>query len=659
LPLARLTSEEVGEILRSGLQRAAVDDALVAFVMNHTEGNGFLIMQLLGAMIEEGVFTHTPTGWRWTIPSSLRLPKGMTDLVARRLNRLRPETLKVLGVAASVGRRFTLDFVAEVLRIPLDAVLDAVDDALATSVLEPPADEQDESYQFAHALLVDAVLRTVNVPRRRAVNERIGDLLHERTPSAFSVIASHYTKGGNRAKAYRSCRRAATEALGLYALDEARGLLDLALAAAADDSDRMEVHEEMARVAEMSGRWADVEEACDTLLESAGVLASPSRAILATLRRLQARVRLGLGVQDAEGECRQLLTRAEVSGGLGEIVQTRSLLVQLLARKGAMDDALAMAAETERIAQEACDEPLIADAMFRRAITLNAADPVAAANVLDALIDRVAVRGDRVMQARAHLALGVARSRSDDDAAGARAFRTALALAQDAQALDVAANASMNLGVIELRYGAFESAHAALGEALRLYTTLRNNANKLVAIYNLANVARERGNMEDAAQLYLDTVHLASDLGADDVLIGAHAGAGLTALRRGDSAAAATALGEARRVLGERNDWWFQGRELLESLAIRMLVAEGHAGAAMERFDVAVVRLEAAERYAVAWFVADCGGHLIEHAPSITPLIDRLSASATANQFAPVAARFTALRDMTDRQARLEGEARS
>ncbi|MEO8619445.1 MAG: HD domain-containing phosphohydrolase [bacterium] len=655
LLLARLTADEISEILEAAMQHPFADPALLDFVLRHTEGNAFLVMQLLGAMIEEGVFALGPTGWQWTQPTTVRLPKGMVDLVARRLNRLQPDTMKVLAYAAAFGRRFSLEFVAAAGRIPFDTVLDAVDDALAASVIEPPADSRDDHYQFAHALLVDAVLRGLNAPRRRAAHERIGDLLSEKTPAAINAIASQYAKCGNQAKAYRSCRLAAGEALKLYALEEARSLLELALGAAASDTERVDVHEDQVRVAELSGRWADVEQVCDTLLASPTITGTPGRELSARLRRLQAKMRLGLGVQDAELECRDLVERARGSCALGDIVQTRSLLVQLLARKGEMDEAISIAEESQHLAEEAGDEGLVADAMYRRAITVNVANPADAVGVLEELIKRVQRRGDRVMEARARLTLGVARSRTEGDTAAASEFRIALSLAQDAQALDVAANASMNLGVIEVRYGAFERAQAALREAMRLYTTLRNNANRLVAIYNLGNVERERGSTVEAARLYAETVLLARELGADDIIIGACAGEGLCAMRLSENAQAATSLAQATQVLGDRADWWFQGRELLESLAVRVLMSKGQHAEGIARFRDAVPRLEAMESYAVAWFVADCGAAVIQHEPSFATLINRLGATATAHQFIPIAARFTALRDMVERPSRSTG----
>ena len=650
LRLDRLTVAEVREWLQGVLHRSDLGEDLLDFVLRHTEGNAFLLVQLMRTMAEENVFHHTGSAWEWTIPSALALPAGMTDLVGRRLSRLPPDALRVLVTAAALGRTFALPLLTEASGASADIVLDAVDAALASSVLEPARDQDDDTYQFAHALLVDAVLKSVSPARRRLTHERIAGILVSRTPDAVDRIASHYANSSNSEQAYLWCRRAASRAMALYALDEAAEFLQHALSHATTDEGRAAVHDDLARAAEHSGRWADVERSCDAILAMASYAADPALALPIELRRLQARVRLGQGAQDTEAECRALLNVAEGVGNRAHIVQTRSLLVQTLARAGEMDQAIEIAEGSLAIAEQSGDEALAGEAMHRLAITLLASRSEDAVELLLRLITRARERGDRAMEARAYLSLGVARMRTRDDLAGADAFRSALAIARDAQALDVAASSSMNLGVIGLRGGDFASAHDALTDALRLYTTLRNNSNRLAALYNLANLARERGDATAATALYRETITLANQLGAIDITIGAYAGEGWAAMRHDDDAAARTALAAAQGVLGARQDWWFQGRELLESLVIRLAARDKYHALALARFHAAVERLELMDVYAAAWMVADCASELAERDATVWDVVERLADHPTVIQFVPLSARFTALRDMAERQ---------
>src|SRR5665647_242534 len=223
LRLERLTTTEVREWLQGALHRTDLGNDLLDFVLRHTEGNAFLVMQLMRTMVEEQVFHYSGAAWEWAIPATLSLPAGMTDLVGRRLSRLPPDALKVLVTAAALGRTFSLPMLIEASGASADSVLDAVDAALATSVLEPAREQDDDTYQFAHALLVDAVFKSVSPARRRLTHERIANMLLARTPDAVDRIASHYARSSNAAQAYLWCRRAASSAMALYALDESEG----------------------------------------------------------------------------------------------------------------------------------------------------------------------------------------------------------------------------------------------------------------------------------------------------------------------------------------------------------------------------------------------------------------------------------------------------
>ena len=649
LRLERLTAPEVGEWLQGALHRTDLGDDLLDFVLRHTEGNAFLVTQLMRTMVEEQVFKYTGAAWEWSIPATLALPAGMTDLVGRRLSRLPPDALKILVTAAALGRTFSLPMLIEASGASADNVLDAIDAALATSVLEPARDQDDDTYQFAHALLVDAVFKSVSPARRRLTHERIADILAVRTPDAVDRIASHYARSSNAAQAYLWCRRAASSAMALYALDEAAEFLQHALAHASTDDERAVVHDQLAQAAEHSGRWADVERSCDAIIATPGHGGDSASALPVHLRRLQARVRLGQGARDTEAECRSLLQVAERVGTTADVVQTQSLLVQTLARVGKMDDAIRIAEESLGIAEASADDALACGAMHRLSITLLPSRTEDAVQLLLRLIERARDRADRVMEARAHMTLGVALMRLRDDVGGAEALRSALSLAQDAQALDVAASASMNLGVIGMRSGDFVPAHEALSHALRLYTTLRNNANRLAALYNLANLQQERGDAEAALSLYRETTTLADQLGTEDIAIGAYAGAGLAAFRLHDIAGAEVALESAMRRLGSRHDWWFQKRELMESLAVRLDARAGRFDDALARFHTAVPRLEESDGYAAAWMVADCAAELGAHDRTVWTEVERFAAHPMVQQFVPLSARFTALVDMAER----------
>ena len=80
------------------------------------------------------------------------------------------------------------------------------------------------------------------------------------------------------------------------------------------------------------------------------VVEHPARALPMRQRRLQARLRLGDNVREMEQECRDLLSVAERVGTPADVVRARSLLVQTAQRLGHMDEAIALAEGSLRLA---------------------------------------------------------------------------------------------------------------------------------------------------------------------------------------------------------------------------------------------------------------------------------------------------------------------
>jgi hypothetical protein len=254
-------------------------------------------------------------------------------------------------------------------------------------------------------------------------------------------------------------------------------------------------------------------------------------------------------------------------------------------------------------------------------------------------------RHDPLLEARGFLVLGVARMRTRDDMAGAEAFRAALKIAMDAPALDIAAGASMNLGVIEMRRGDFTAAHrrstkrsactprcATTRTGSRRCTTWRISRASAATSRRRAPLPRDGGARRAARR-------------------GRHRdrrarGAGLIALRLYDHAGARTALAAADATLGRATEWWFQGPRAAG--VARASISPSRTAAARWRSPLSRRgrALEAMDVYSAAWFVGECGGEVATDDAEIWAIIDRFGEHTMVQQFVPARARYTALRDM-------------
>ena len=142
-----------------------------------------------------------------------------------------------------------------------------------------------------------------------------------------------------------------------------------------------------------------------------------------------------------------------------------------------------------------------------------------------------------------------------------------------------------------------------------------NSELQLGATFNLAHVARDSGNFVRARNTYELATELAERIGQSEIQVGALAGMGLCHIALGQ-------IEEAER-LNERLQpqlvaltEWFQGRELIESLAIRLAILAERDEAAqlfMQALDLADTR----DMYGAALLTAEFGPVLRDVAPDV------------------------------------------
>ena len=199
------------------------------------------------------------------------------------------------------------------------------------------------------------------------------------------------------------------------------------------------MHEELARAAELAGRWADVERSCDAMLAMLATSDAPDAVLPVQQRRLQARLRLGHRRARDGARVPRAARRRRSSTASRTWCTSARCSCRRSQRMGRVDEAICIAEDSLGQSEARGDEALTGEALHRLAQTLLAPRPADAVELLLALVALRARRKDPALEARAFLGLGVARTRTRDDLAAVEAFRLALRIGLDAQALDVAA----------------------------------------------------------------------------------------------------------------------------------------------------------------------------------------------------------------------------
>jgi predicted ATPase len=90
-------------------------------------------------------------------------------VLRHRLEQTGPTAHEVAGLAAALGRDFSLDVLVEASDLDADTVVRAVDELWRRRIVQ----ERGGAYDFAHDLLRDAAYAQVSPPRRWLLHRRL------------------------------------------------------------------------------------------------------------------------------------------------------------------------------------------------------------------------------------------------------------------------------------------------------------------------------------------------------------------------------------------------------------------------------------------------------------------------------------------------------
>ena len=288
-PLGR---REIAEMIATILDADTIPTEFRDLMQRRTEGNPFVLEEMLKEAIDRGDVVRTGHGWKPRRLEELRIPETVRDTILLRFARLDPADVEILQAAAVLGRTFDYATLVAVAGVPDANVHGALAVGVAQQLLEE-IDAARATYRWRHALTQEAVHDEIVLPRRQQIHSRAADVLLAAGAETFEV-ARHLLGAARFDEAVPKCVEAAGEAEASFAFAEALELLDRALPHVRDPLARSRLLARMGRVLWMDGKTAAAEEVLVegvAGLESAGeeLEAARSRLILGRCRWEQSR----------------------------------------------------------------------------------------------------------------------------------------------------------------------------------------------------------------------------------------------------------------------------------------------------------------------------------------------------------------------------------
>ncbi len=258
-PLATLlqTLMREGRLERLALQRLSPNDttqlaqhlsptfapALADWLTRVSEGNPYILSEWVREAREKNILRPDGTLQLDAFSASPVVPQTVYSLIQSRLARLSDAARRVLDVAVAVGREFEVEVVERAAGLSETAVLDALDELRAASLIAPL---DALRYTFDHTLTMEVAYREAGEPRHRRFHRRVAEAMEHayrhQLDAVAGLLAWHFAEGNAPERAAPYAFRAGQNAARLPAWKEAIAFYEQALQAESDEVKRKEIY---------------------------------------------------------------------------------------------------------------------------------------------------------------------------------------------------------------------------------------------------------------------------------------------------------------------------------------------------------------------------------------------------------------------------------
>jgi hypothetical protein len=231
LDLEPLPVGDIRRLVQSRLGVEALPDALARQVAEKAEGNPLFAEEIVTFLTERGMLRSADGKLDFAAGAVAgALPASLQNLLTTRVDRLAPKDRTLLQAASVIGRRFDSQLLNIVIgqtnsdsRLAAMRVLDLVH-----------VERNSDDYIFKHALVRDALYRSLLTETRTALHLKIAEEIERRSSNRLAevaeVLAHHYSQTDRADKAFTYLAMAGGKSLAVYSLDEAQIHLSAAAA---------------------------------------------------------------------------------------------------------------------------------------------------------------------------------------------------------------------------------------------------------------------------------------------------------------------------------------------------------------------------------------------------------------------------------------------
>jgi DNA-binding winged helix-turn-helix (wHTH) protein/tetratricopeptide (TPR) repeat protein len=200
---------------------------LARLIHRRTDGNPLFMVNVINDLVARGVLGQNEG--RWELKGGIEegiggVPESLQRLIEQQIERLRPETQRLLEVASVAGAEFSAAVVAAGLETEIDVIEEQCEALVrqkhflrASGTAEWPDGAVAARYGFLHAMYQDVLYHQLTARRRQRLHQRIGEREEQgyskQTREIAAELALHFERGRDYRRAVRYLWQAGEKAL--------------------------------------------------------------------------------------------------------------------------------------------------------------------------------------------------------------------------------------------------------------------------------------------------------------------------------------------------------------------------------------------------------------------------------------------------------------
>lgn len=259
LQLRPLSDDEIRKLIEStagNLPREALE-----VVMRLSGGSPFMAFAVLRGLVESRALLPDGGGWK-TDKNAMAEIQSSTEaaaIIARRIDLLPPQTVRIVCTGAIIGKEFGLDMAAYLTGMSTSGALKALTEARERQIVWARADGAE--FVFVHDQVREAFLNRITPAERNSLHLQAAYYFESHAPDHNSDIAYHFDEAGVPTKAVPYALSSAEEARLRFSLGVAEQQYRIAARGVGDSQDeiRFTIAKGLGETLMLRGRYDEAE----------------------------------------------------------------------------------------------------------------------------------------------------------------------------------------------------------------------------------------------------------------------------------------------------------------------------------------------------------------------------------------------------------------